>query len=277
LIAAVAFSGFQQVPAPKNGKPNQKAAHDTPQDTNGHKKESGDSAPGRSPSDPATNQNVSVAAPQKAVDPVERIIRIIELGCTVALAIAGIIGIYIALKTLKAIELQARAMMDAGCALCLVDWENFIHLNPDVPNGVLAHAFRCHVKNVGKSPAFVEKVAARFIVIKSLDDLPPEPQYLQPRDLASVSEPLLVDQTYDRAIYAPIESNLSYTELEAEHRSGKCLLYAYGFVRYSDVYGREHETRYGLVYKSAPTPTRDIDRFYIDGPPAYNRQRHKES
>src|SRR5258708_24788280 len=50
----------------------------------------------------------------------------------------------------------------------LIMWENFIHLNPEAPNGVLAHAFRWNFKNVGKSPAFVEKVATRFIVIKSL-------------------------------------------------------------------------------------------------------------
>lgn len=87
---------------------------------------------------------------------------------------------------------------------------------------------------------------------------------------------MLVGETFDRPIYAPVESKLSYPELEAEHRSGKCLLYAYGFVRYSDVYGREHETRYGHVYKSAPTPTREIDRFYLAGPQAYNRHRQEE-
>ena len=203
----------------------------------------------------------------------EHVSIIIGVVCTVALTIAGIIGIYIGVETLKAIKLQARAMMDADSPLCLIVWENFIHLNPEVPNGVLAHAFRWNFKNVGKSPAFVEKVATRFIVIKSLDELPPEPQYLPPVNLASSSEPVLVGETLDRPMYMPVESKLSYAELEAEHRSGKCILYAYGFVRYSDVYGREHETRFGLAYKSAPTPTREIDRFYLAGPPAYDRHR----
>jgi hypothetical protein len=198
---------------------------------------------------------------------------IIGLISTVALTIAGIIGIRIGVKTLKAIQLQARAMMDADSPLCLIEWENFIHLNPEVPNGVLAHAFRWNFRNVGKSPAFVEKVATRFIVIKSLDELPHEPQYLPPVNLASSSEPVLVGETLDRPIYMPVESKLSYAELETEHRSGKCILYAYGLVRYSDVYGREHETRFGLAYKSAPTPTREIDRFYLAGPQAYNRHR----
>lgn len=198
---------------------------------------------------------------------------IIGLLCTVALTVVGIIGICIGVKTLKAIQLQARAMMDADSPLCLIEWDNFVHLNPEAPNGVLAHAFKWNFKNVGKSPAFVEIVASRFIVIKSLDELPPEPQYLPPVNLASSSEPVLVGGTLDRPIYSPVESKLSYAELDTEHRSGKCILYAYGFVRYSDVYGREHETRFGLAYKSAPRPTIAIDGFYWAGPQAYNRHR----
>ena len=71
----------------------------------------------------------------------------------------------------------------------------------------------------GKSPVFVQSVFSRFIVVKSLKDLPPEPQYGTP---VMVSEPLLPGQIHDPQIYAPIESTLSFDELEAEHRAQQC-------------------------------------------------------
>lgn len=189
----------------------------------------------------------------------------------IGLLIAGLVGIGVAIKTLRAIKLQATAMMDADCALCLILWDNFIHLDPEAPDGALSHCFKWSVSNSGKTPAFIRELASRFIVIDSLDDLPAEPSYPEPREMASISEPVISSGTYDRKIYSKLESNLPYQEIETKHRSQECILYAFGFVRYLDVYGREQETRFGVFYNSAPAPRIDIDRFYVGGPKAYNR------
>jgi hypothetical protein len=224
-----------------------------------------------------TNKEQSVqitSIPKVSVESKKDLYDKILVVATGLLVFVGGFQIYFLWRTIRAIQSQATAMMEADCALFVISWDDFIHINPEAPNGVLSHAVRWYVKNAGKSPGFVKEVASRFIVIKSLDDLPPEPEYPPPRVLSSESEPVLSGAFYERTIYAPIESTLSYTELEAEHRAKKCLLYAYGFVRYLDVYGREQETRFGLVYNSAPTLTRAVDRFRIAGPGAYNRYKY---
>ncbi len=176
-----------------------------------------------------------------------------------------------AMKSADAATRSVEAVMDVDRALLLILWENFIHINPETRhNGVLSHCFNWHFQNAGKSPAFILKVSSRFIAIRSLDDLSPEPVYLAPRELSYESEPLLLGKDFG-PVYSPLESDLPFDQMEAEHRSKKCLLYAYGFVRYLDTYRRPHETRFGLVYDSAPTLNHEYDRFRLAGPPAYNR------
>jgi hypothetical protein len=175
-----------------------------------------------------------------------------------------------AMKSADAATRSVEAMMDADRALLLILWKNFIHINPEMNhNGVLSHCFNWHFQNTGKSPAFIRKVSSRFIAIRCLEDLPPRPVYLAPREVSYESEPLLPDKNFG-PVYSPLESDLTFDQMEAEHRSKKCLLYAYGFVQYLDTYKRPHETRFGLVYESAPTLKRDYDRFRLAGPPAYN-------
>jgi hypothetical protein len=195
---------------------------------------------------------------------------------TWALVIVGILGtvcalltLYILKKQTAAIEKQAKTMMDADRALLLIQWDNFIHINPEAANGVLSHCFRWYVHNSAKSPAFIERVHSRFVVLKQLDDLPPEPVFLPPKEIRQ-AEPLLPEQKYG-PIYSPIESELSFPDLDAQLRGKKCFVYAYGFASYRDIYQRLHETRFGLIYEAAPSPNRQLDRFRLSGPPAYNR------
>ena len=176
-----------------------------------------------------------------------------------------------AMKSADAATRGVEAVMDADRALLLILWENFIHINPETRHsGELSHCFNWHFQNTGKSPAFIQKVSSRFIAIKDLDELSPEPVYLTPKELRYESEPLLSNKDFG-PVYSPLESDLPFDQMEAEHRSKKCFLYAYGFVQYLDTYRRTHETRFGLVYDAAPTLKRDYDRFRLAGPPAYNR------
>jgi hypothetical protein len=166
---------------------------------------------------------------------------------------------------------QSDAVMDAKRPLILIMWDNMVHINPEAENGVLSHCFQWTFKNCGTSPAFIEKISSRFVVIKSLNEFPPEPRYLQPREVLCEPEPLLPDQPSKPGVYSPVESANSFEELDASLRRKECFLYAYGFVRYRDIYQREHETRFGLVYESAPTPSIERDGFRLAGPAAYNR------
>lgn len=199
---------------------------------------------------------------------------------TLALVIVGLIAAYIGMRTLRDIRKQTRAMketadataksvnalMDAERALIVVLWDNYVHVNPEKHN-VLSHCFRCYFRNASKSPAFIEFVSTRFICVKTLDELPPEPSYSPPRDVSHEFEPLLPGEKSD-LVYAPIESNLAYNELEAERKEGKCFLYAYGFVAYRDIHGRVHQTNFGVIYEGERTSG---SRFRLAGPPTYNR------
>src|ERR1700730_5372194 len=57
------------------------------------------------------NQNVSIVTPKESVDYIERIITVIGVICTVALTIVGIIGICVALRTVKTIQRQSLIMI----------------------------------------------------------------------------------------------------------------------------------------------------------------------
>ena len=187
---------------------------------------------------------------------------------------AGVTLIIIWRQT-QAIELQATAMMEADCAMFLIGWDKLIHINPAAPNGALSHCFQWNCKNVGKSPAFVQQIASRFIVIKSLDELPLEPEYPATKELTNEYEPVLAGDMLPRRIYSPLETSMSFEEMEAEHRGGRCLLYAFGFVKYLDIYQRSQETRFGVVYKPAPTFNPAVDRWEIAGPSSYNRYKNR--
>jgi hypothetical protein len=55
-----------------------------------------------------------------------------------------------------------------------------------------------------------------------------------------------------------------------EIRAGREVLFVSGYVRYRDVFGRNHETRYGLRYRAAEVWNRDYDGFLVGGPKRYN-------
>jgi hypothetical protein len=75
------------------------------------RKSSAESADTKSDGKESDNyQKVVVAAPEKMVDRVERIISIAGLICTVALTVVGIFGICVAIKTLRALRIQAAIM-----------------------------------------------------------------------------------------------------------------------------------------------------------------------
>lgn len=190
---------------------------------------------------------------------------------TLLLVFVGIVAAGIALRTLNAIkktaestERSVNAFMDAERSLIVIAWENNLQSYSQAPNGGLSHCLTWYAQNVGKSPAFLEAISSRFVLIKGPSELPPEPIYSTPQQLRCESEPVLVGEKSGK-IYTPLEGAVDYYEVEMRCQTGEYRLYAYGYVKYKDIHDRPHETRFGLLY--------DSDGFRLVGPPAYNHYR----
>jgi hypothetical protein len=120
IVATILLCAFQQDPSPERGKADQKSATNAKSDTNKNKSVSSKPASTQTAADSTNehssgndrneNQNVFVTAPEKPVDLIERTISVVGIICTVALAIAGIVGICVALKSLRVIRFQAHEM-----------------------------------------------------------------------------------------------------------------------------------------------------------------------
>lgn len=120
LLAWALLCGFKPMLAPQSREAKQKPTHDSRQNA--------DAVPevGRSPASAKTStdssnqdsggkqsdnyQKASIAAPEKSVDVVERVISIVGVICTVGLTVAGIVGVCAAIKTLKALRIQSVIM-----------------------------------------------------------------------------------------------------------------------------------------------------------------------
>ncbi len=233
-----------------------------------------DNAPPRVNSEPQTDVDTrraeALALPTKtAMNPWDKAFAP-ETWSNWALVFVGITASLIAFWTLATIQQQTTALMNADRPLLLIMWENFVHLNPKAPGGILSHCFNWRFKNTGKSPAFIQAVSCRFVPVEKMGDLSKNPRYIVVDDVRDEMEPLLPGEISEQ-LSAVIESGYSFEELESKHRGRECSLYAYGFVRYKDFHGRGHETRFGVVYGSRPTPQRAYDRFKLAGPAAYNR------
>jgi hypothetical protein len=53
-------------------------------------------------------------------------------------------------------------------------------------------------------------------------------------------------------------------------RSNEVVFYAYGYARYTDTFGDEHETRFGVIHATYAVSSR-YDNWIIAGPAAYNK------
>lgn len=123
--------------------------------------------------------------------------------------------------------------------------------------------------NLGRTPARITRIGARFQKLQTLADLPAEPNY----GIAVLDVQLVL---------APNDStNLTWQVLEPDGvltgdevvsiTLGKAFLYAYGFVKYLDIFDRQQEARFGYVWHMPET----FDTYFgfrIAGPPAYGHQ-----
>ncbi|HEV3375360.1 MAG TPA: hypothetical protein VG051_06620 [Candidatus Acidoferrum sp.] len=184
---------------------------------------------------------------------------------------------YQALQTRKSVDAMERStgiMMSIEQGRILTYWDQTIHIDfsPDaVRDGHLSHYFNWACGNIGKTEARLNKVWTRFIVIHSLADLPEKPDYSAPNEFVYQGEPLQPNSKKRQTEYfsVPLETAVPFQEMQDRHRKGECVLYAYGYARYTDVWGRPHEARFGVVRSIQYTLS--ADAWVVAGPSEYNK------
>jgi|GEM_PF-5031474 len=181
--------------------------------------------------------------------------------------------VLVSLGTLLAIFRQNRSIQKTERAVLVPVWDNFVHLSHEPPptDGPqrMHHTFNVDFRNCGKTPAFIRGITAEIMLIPSVKSLPRRPRYGPLVQFAG--DPVVPNATTDYPFSSPIKDSRSFEEIESEHRKGNGVLFVRGRVIYDDIFGKRHETRYGLRYRAAPTFSHEYDCFVIDGPKAYNR------
>jgi hypothetical protein len=155
--------------------------------------------------------------------------------------------------------------------LVIIDWENMIHLSPitmeDIDSGgprEMVHHFNWGVRNVGPTPAFITEISAKFVIVPTSKGIP-KMEYADAEPY--VGEPLLTEPkpVGGMNFYARIADDRSYEEIETAHRSRKETLYAFGYVRFRDRYGKKHTTKFCLRYYAWKELRREVDGFGVAG------------
>jgi len=121
---------------------------------------------------------------------------------------------------------------------------------PEGPMGTwpISHRFAAQIKNLGRTPAKIEGIAVRYVrTSRSARDMDPEPDF---GEIDTEQFFLLPNsEMAATAILSPEGGVLAKAEVTAI-QDGREFLYAYGVVKYRDVYDRPHETRFGYAYRT---------------------------
>ena len=201
----------------------------------------------------------------------------------IGLFVAGVIGIIVGICTLSVLRRQTDSMerssgvlMNTEQGRILTYWDQFVHLDSSrqgVHDGTLSHHFNWRCGNVGKSPVILTETWARFLSVRRLSDLPAKPDYSARNKISYQGEPLLPFSHTPQTEWfsTPLETALSFEEMEIKYRSKQCVLYAYGYARYTDIWERLHETRFGVFYDAQPEMQIGLDGWVVAGAPEYNK------
>ena len=200
----------------------------------------------------------------------------------------GIGGIIITIGTLKAIQAQTKAVLKSVVAIkrqthvgteaqsgrVAIYWDQIEHVDygsTRIINGPLLHVFNWYCRNSGQTHIEILKTWSRLIAVDSLLDLPEKPDYSAPNERVYIGEPLPPgDETRTEWFSAILENTeLSFEEMQEKHRKRECVLYAYGYVAYRNVWGRELIYKFGV--ERAISHSLLEDNWLPSGPHAYNR------
>jgi len=185
-----------------------------------------------------------------------------------ALVVAAIGATIIALGTLRAIRSQTKELRTAAeaariSAESLKDAERawlIGEISPIAENqaGQFVQVV-CGVKNCGKTVARVLEKGENFTLQSQASDIPRTPMY-QGGTAKWENGALIAPLTY---LYRTLHTTGG--EGWDMIRRGQQVLFVFGFVRYLDIFGREHETRYLFHFDPA------TNGFFVSDHPEYNK------
>lgn len=151
----------------------------------------------------------------------------------------------------------------------------FVPLPDAGPPPLPVQAIYTHT-NYGKTPAFIVELGCRFRTLLNLGALEPEPDYRNPNAPKPLITPKpdlgvpLLSNKMTPPLGAPLEPRVLLTQPEIDDiNKGNVVLYAYGFIKYRDVFDDLHETRWGYVFL-VPTGFSTYRGWQMAGPDAYN-------
>jgi hypothetical protein len=184
---------------------------------------------------------------------------------------------YQAVQTKKATQAMERSTgitVEIERGRIITYWDQVIHMDlspAGVHDGRLEHCFNWSCANAGRTPAQLTSIWSRFIAVDRLSDLAEKPDYTIAKERMYEGEPLEPKSKERQTVWfsTPLETNLSFDDMQKKSRSGQCFLYSYGYVRYRDVWGNPHVTRFGVVRVITDSIMRDY--WVAAGPPAYNQ------
>lgn len=188
-----------------------------------------------------------------------------------------------ALKTMRAIQLQATAQMNADRAWVLAS----VHGQPKEPlTGSLIHGYMpgivWQIQVVGNTPARIisEKYRCRIVPAEETIFLPkpalePTPVYLP--NTASIVDEIVFPPEYKYMVSIPLEPEFCTMEQLVAVTQNTAALCAYGRIEYEDAFKRKGTTQFCAVYQRSGAVIQSPDGkvlnppgFRIGGPSGYN-------
>lgn len=179
----------------------------------------------------------------------------------------AVASVTIAILSMIFVWQQVLVMRNSERAWVTGDPEFNIFTKPPDPGDVILYP--ASFKNCGRTPAQIGEAGLSLKkVLGSLESIPRNPSYEQ-RELVSVNRLLVPNDLF--ALTAP-PIPLSVEEYRSL-RDRKLFLYAHGFVKYRDIFGKKRETRFCHYYR-IPTPDGAlVEGFstFIGAPRSYNK------
>jgi hypothetical protein len=199
------------------------------------------------------------------------------------LVLIGGVGVGLALRTVKAIEKQAAAQMDADRAWVLVNAVSnpldpiYSSERPTYTPGIVFM-----VEIVGNTPAKIVRESFRCRIVPAIEgSRPPKPVLetapdYRPEKMFEGSA--VYPPTYKYNLSVQLESGPLSADQFARLRDGKDVLCAYGLIEYLDAFKRKGTTQVGVVYNFAfggvfTSPDGTVlnqPGFRFGGPKGYN-------
>lgn len=195
----------------------------------------------------------------------------LPLGFNVLVALGGFASVYFLYRQTRAATLNVDAVLRGQRAWLLVKPEpldvSSYRSRIKMEGEYAARELKLAIKNVGNSPAQLQAISARAVLQeygsparekpKYGEEQPPTTRLLVPND--SIGH------------FVQVETDYNMSDLAQRMASGEFTILIYGYVRYLDVYDREHRISFGLRRRlkwenAALTPTVVDDNW----PPDYN-------